>query len=97
MPNRPHRGRTASVIVFALALCLCFFVTAPAHATIPIVADYSSYRLAPDHDLCLVELCYSLSRDSLAFKFMEDRDCPKVSQGSRVTKTKNPIHMLNKP
>lgn len=74
MSNRPHRGRPATLIVFALAFCLCFFVTAPAHATIPVVADYASYRLAPDHDLCLVELCYSLSRDSLAFIFIEDRD-----------------------
>lgn len=74
MSDWPDRGRPATVIVTALALCLCFVMTAPARATIPVVADYASYRLAPDHDLCLVELCYSLSRDSLAFQFMEDRN-----------------------
>lgn len=74
MSDLPFRRHFATVTILAVAICLCFVVTAPARAAIPVVADYSSYRLAPDHELCLVELCYSLSRDSLAFQYLKDRD-----------------------
>lgn len=43
-----------------------------AQAGIPVVASYSTYRLAPGHDSCYVECSYSVSRDSLYFEYLAE-------------------------
>lgn len=64
--------RPKSIAGLVGGLCLWAVWFGGSQAGIPVVASYSTFRLAKNHDSCYVECSYGISRDSLQFQYLPD-------------------------